>query len=537
MPGTANNETTRELRDFLANPATYKVRSTVEVIETHISYVFLVGEQAYKLKKPVKFDFLDFSTVTKRKDACEAEVALNRRMSPKVYLGVLPVRRNSDGVLTLDDSDSGKVVDWLVHMRRLKADRMLTNRLCSSDAKAKATDIRKVAEFLAEYYSSQAPVTISVDHFQSRRRQHIEDNQWKLLALADSSEVRAQICRIHQAQLRFLISHSDLLASRVLDGRIVEGHGDLRPDHVYIYNSPLVIDCIEFNREYRLVDVIDELAFLAACCDRFGEPTVGESIFAAYEQQSGDICNPQLVAFYKSYRACVRAKVAGLRQEQVESENGGNRQKEKGYLDLAESYVRSFDRPIALIVGGLMGSGKSTLAHSLQKTFACPLISSDAIRRNANFETASGISQDNDFDYGVGKYATKARIAIYKDMVARAESMLSISSDIIFDATFSTQETRQLVVDFAKSHDFHVLQIQCECPRDEAIRRIWERNQTGESDSEARPEHYDHQVAEYEPPLSSVPVACVDTTQATTKAHADAVAAFAKVLTAPVSDC
>ncbi len=515
MQRTAIEKTNADLIKFLADPASYRGRPSVEQMETHISLVFIAGDDVYKLKKAVKYDFVDFSTVALRKKACEAEVQLNRRMAPSVYLGVESIRRTAGGKLIWHGSESDEIVDWVVHMRRLDASRTLANRLQSSNAKQKVEDIRNVSRFLATYYSAQAPMTVRTKAFRARLQEHVADNQAQLLQVSTTRAERDQVGRIHSAQLRFLVTHSDLLDARALDGRIVDGHGDLRPDHIYLYQPPVVIDCIEFNSEYRTNDVIDELSFLAMCCERWQESSVGESLFAEYEEASGDLCDPQLIAFYKSYRACVRAKVAGLRRQQQAGRFAHDSlHMEHDYLDLADRYVASLDAPFVLIVGGLMGSGKSTLARELQKLLSTELISSDVTRQSVFGFPDAAPGKTGSLPFGTGRYSSDARLANYKQMVACGKRLMRRNTGLIFDATFTMQTGRNLIREFASRYGYQILQVQCECPRDEAVARIMDREQRGASSSEARPEHYDLQVAQAEPLIEDVPVVRVDTTAA-----------------------
>jgi aminoglycoside phosphotransferase family enzyme/predicted kinase len=467
MQRTAHHESTTELIRFLSDSATYPGNPSVELVETHISLVFLAGNDVYKLKKPVKFDFLDFSTVEHRKSACENELRLNRRMAESVYLDVIPIRRKLNGKLTLGGSEHDEVVDWLVHMRRLREDRTLAARFLQTDPDQVAVDIQETARFLAAFYAAQAPAMVRTDAFRQHMREHIEENQSLLTEYATSEHDRDLIQRIHTSQLRFLYTHRDIIDARVLDGRIVDGHGDLRPDHIYIYKSPLVIDCIEFNRDYRTNDVIDELAFLAVCSDRLGQPQVGESLFSQYQQVSNDHCDPQLIAFYKSYRACVRAKVAVLRGQQQDGlACGESACKVQEYLQLARRYIESLNPPLVLMVGGLMGSGKSTLARELRTRLSAELVSSDDVRLPSPPEQEYVKS-----DFSKGKYAPSQRLANYRRMIEIARQLAPRNKAFIFDGTFTKKASRQLVADFAESIGARLLQVECECPREEALTR------------------------------------------------------------------
>ena len=505
-----------EVVEFLKQPRSYPHHpESVELRETHISWVFLAGREAYKLKKPVRFDFLDFSSLDLRKAACEAELRLNRRLSPSVYRGLVPVCQSKAGKLSLDGA--GEPVDWLVRMRRLDDARTLEAVLSHPDAAANCEpQIRAVAEHLAKFYVSQAPITTRIGEFREQLRHHIADNQHQLLQLDALESAQNTIRLVHAAQMRFLVVHQEVLDDRVRDGRIVDGHGDLRPEHIYLNHEPLVIDCIEFNDEYRINDIADELAFLAMECDRLHVASVGKLLFEAYAEESHDVVPPRLLAFYKAYRACVRAKVAALRGQQLDSNAStpsGERERslEHIYLELAEQYVGDLESRLVILVGGLMGSGKSTLAAQIGEQLSGEIISSDVVRQQL---TQPGTVPQAAEAYGEGKYSTQSRMDTYRAMMSYAADAMAHNNLVILDATFSTHDMRQLAFQFAESHGAKIVQVQCNCPRDVALQRLADRARAGDSASEAKPEHFDLQAADSQEATSAFPLVDVDTTLA-----------------------
>ena len=518
----------QQLVEFLLRPESYGHPPSVDVqfVETHISMVFLVAGDVYKLKKPVCFDFLDFSTLAKRKRMCQSEVELNRRLAPNVYLGVVALTRDQNGQLSIAAEQGGAVIEWLVHMRRLDPCKTLLSALLEQPHDTESPHLERAANYLADFYADQLPVTIKTETFREQLRSHIEDNQRQLMAIAWSDEMRRRITRVHTAQLRYLAIHEAKFDNRVLDGRIVDGHGDLRPDHIYLYDPPLVIDCIEFNEEYRTNDVIDELAFLAMCCDRLGDRLFGLRLFAAYEQRSGDRCDLALISFYKSYRACVRAKVAGLRLAQ-HHDRGPIFHEFAQFLDLADAHARELDPPLLLMVGGLMGVGKSTLARALQSRLAAHVIASDQIR------SASVPATDSQppTDYDTGRYQRDARLDVYREMMRLCESALKQTDAILLDATFSTHDARRMAFALGKRHKLRIIQIECICPRDTAVGRIEDRLRHHRSPSEARPEHFDRFAADAESPLVDHPVIRVDTREPIAMQCATVLSALEQLLT------
>ncbi len=277
----------------------------VRAIETHLSWVFLTDTRAYKLKKPARHDDCDLTTVTARAAHCRMEIVLNRRLSEGVYLGAVPLGLDRAGHLDLDRG--GVVVDWLIRMRRLPAERML-DRIIGAH-RLREGDLRPLVARLARFYRSLPPEPIGGAEFRSRFAARIAR------CVRELCEPRAQLSRVlvedvGERQLAFLERHADAIDRRVALGRVVEGHGDLRPEHVCLEGVPQIIDCLEFSRELRVLDVAEELGFLALECERLGAPRAGREIFEDYAQRSGDVPDPAIVDFYQSVHACVRATLA-----------------------------------------------------------------------------------------------------------------------------------------------------------------------------------------------------------------------------------
>jgi len=291
---------------FLRRPAAYPEKPCrVEVVETHMSWVFLTDCDAYKLKKPVRYDCIDFSTAELRRRDCEEEVRLNRRLAREVYLGIVALTIDADGVLALDGT--GEPDDWLVHMRRLPADRMLDQMIRQGEVEE--ADVRRAALRLARFYA-QAP---SCELTAKSYRERLADGARRDLRELSRPEFGLPVARataLADAQLAFLGREAELFDRRVREGRIVEGHGDLRPEHICLTPEPAIIDCLEFSRDLRVLDPADELAFLALECERLGKPVVGKWFFDVYAEATGDEPPAALVRFHRGYRALRRAKIA-----------------------------------------------------------------------------------------------------------------------------------------------------------------------------------------------------------------------------------
>jgi aminoglycoside phosphotransferase family enzyme/predicted kinase len=493
------------LVDFLCRPTTYPDRPTkVEVVETHISTVFLTDRYAWKLKKPVRYEFVDFSTVEARRKACEEEVRLNRRLARDVYLGVMPITQTPDGRLQL--GGLGEPLDWLVQMRRLPADRFLDAMIRSR--RLREIDISRVAALLADFYRQVPPLLVRPDDYRRRIEQHVRANLADLL-LPEQGLSATVIKRIHSAQLQFLRLSSSVLDDRVRDGRIVDGHGDLRPEHICLESTPVVFDCIEFNPEFRQLDVVDELSFLAMECDALGAPAVGRRVLDAYCQASGDRPTAQLVSFYRSYRACVRAKVAAIRARQLT----GPRREEAlataaSYLRLADRYRQSSGPPLVIVVRGLSGTGKSTLAEAISNSLGLEWLSTDRFRKKL-----FGPSRGNLVGYGQERYEPAARDRVYREMFDRTDGMLRDGLSVVLDGTFLQSKWQTAACDVAVRDGATLLFVTCHCPAELARQRIAERLAENANASEARPDFPDLQREEQDPLPQGVPTVDVDTTE------------------------
>jgi aminoglycoside phosphotransferase family enzyme len=319
----------------LREPDTYPEPPTrVEALETHMSWVFLTDRYAYKIKKPVRYEFLDFSTLALRQQDCAEEVRLNRRLAADVYLGTVALARDARGKLRV--GGEGEVVEWLVQMRRLPAERMLDHMI--RQGTVQETDIQNLAATLARFYQECPRVALSGTQYRAEFEQTLELNL-RELSVPDYALPLDRIEAVHAAQARFLSRQSGLFDARAQAGMIVEGHGDLRPEHICFEPDPVIIDCLEFNRRLRTVDSADELSYLAMECEYLGAPHIGDQLFRAYETITHDRPAPLLVTFYKSFRACLRARFAIAHVRELEKRDWPKwRQHAETYLNLAAHY-------------------------------------------------------------------------------------------------------------------------------------------------------------------------------------------------------
>ncbi len=334
--------TLRDKTDHLRRPASYpELPSRVEVIETHMSVVFLTDAYVYKLKKPVRYDFLDFSTLeARRRDALE-EVRLNRRLAPGVYVGVVALAATAHGLAL---QGCGSAVEWLVKMRRLPRESMLDFAIATGTAAPR--DIEPCMAALCAFYLRSAPAPLSGAQYVARFVRDIEAHR---VALRDGEFglCAERVDKVAARLAAFVARDTALLHARVQAGRVVEGHGDLRPEHVCFAPRPLFIDCLEFNADLRIVDAADEVGYLALECACAGAPKIGEAALSAYREHARDAVPETLVAFYQTARGLLRAKISAwhLKDGVVRGAREHWIARAQRYLDWAEKRSADFADP------------------------------------------------------------------------------------------------------------------------------------------------------------------------------------------------
>jgi aminoglycoside phosphotransferase family enzyme len=305
-PTTAGDVAIAEKMRFLSDPGSYPGRERrVEVIETHFSWVFLTSRHAYKLKKPAAGEGYDFRTIAARRRNAIAEVNLNRRLAPKIYLGVVALTRRPGGMLSL--GGPGRPVDWLVKMVRLRADRMLDRRL--SDGVWHYGEIEAVAARLAAFFADARRVIQPYPRQKAQLRAELLRSLATLSHACDPA-LRAPAAYVVRTLDAFLAHRAALFRRRVNERRLIDGHGDLRPEHIYVAGVPVVIDCVEFRPDLRRLDPISEIAFLALECGRFGSTPIAPRLIRRYRNRSGDTPPPSLISFYAAFNAVIRARLA-----------------------------------------------------------------------------------------------------------------------------------------------------------------------------------------------------------------------------------
>jgi hypothetical protein len=435
------------------------LRPFAAVRETHIGVVFLAGDRAYKLKKPVSLGFLDFSTRERRLAACDREVELNRRLAPDVYLGRA----------TVSEVD-GSPGEPLVVMRRMPDDRRLSTLVRSGAPLEDA--VTRLARVLAAFHAG-AERGPHVDLEGSREAltarweasfAQVEDVGARTL----SAESRAEIAGRTRD---FLAGRAALFASRVAEGRIVDGHGDLLADDVFVLDDgPRVLDCLEFDDHLRRLDGLDDVAFLAMDLERLGRPDLGALLLDRYAEYSGDPAPAALRAHYIAYRAFVRVKVACLRHAQGDAAAA---EEARAYADIAVRHLRRGEVRLVL-VGGLPGSGKTTVAGLLADELGAVLLSSDRLRKElAGLDPVRHAAAP----YRSGIYTPEHTERTYAELLRRAGELLSRGESVVLDASWSAASERDLARKVAERTYSTLVPLRCTAPVDVADTRL--RTRTG----------------------------------------------------------
>lgn len=448
----------------------------VELVQTHISYVFITDNYVYKIKKPVNFGFLDFSTLEKRKHYCDKELELNRRLSPDVYLAVLPVTQDNN-TITIDGK--GQTIEYAVKMRKLPMENLMITLLKKDRLNRAMVEnvAKKIAQFHAEAAGSkEINMFGSVDVIRTNTNENFAQTEKYI----GKSITKSQFNTIKNYTENYLTQRTQLFNERVTEGKIKDCHGDLHLEHICITEPIIIFDCIEFNDRFRYSDTTADIAFLAMDLDFHGRKDLSEALMHAYVRFSGDKGALTLVNFYKVYRAYVRAKVTSFRLDapdpkpKVELLHTAQK-----YFSLAESYVHEetttathpiqLNRPKLIIICGFMGTGKTTIAKKVAETNGWKLISSDAVRKEL---AGMATTQHEYVAWGRGIYSTEFSEKTYARMNELAEKSLKEGTSVVMDASYAKKPERANVHALARATNAEFTCIELICPDEEIKRRL-----------------------------------------------------------------
>ena len=458
-----------------------------ELIETHISWVFLSASEVFKIKRPVDFGFLDFTTIEARRDACEAEVRLNRRLAPDVYVGVVPVTVDDSGTVSLDGE--GRVIDWAVHMRRLAVEHRADELLLAGALDRE--DIDALARLISRFHDEARCDEDTAHHGTVETiRFNVRENFEQTRETITEYLTREQAKEIEEWQIATLADESRFQA-RIDAGRVRDGHGDLRLEHVYFEpgGSIAIIDCIEFNERFRYGDVCADIAFLSMDLAWHGRVDLAEKLLASYARESNDYDLYSVVDFYESYRAFVRGKIASFLASDAEASQSAReraRREARRYFMLSLAYERPPLMPPRLVaVGGLIASGKSRTAATVGDLLAAPVVSSDRVRKHLMGRRPQESMKSEAWS---GAYAPDATEAVYRELWRVAETVLGSGRPIVIDASFRSSDLREEARSLARRFGVPFLFVECHAPRELLLQRLAARDEKAGHESDARAE-------------------------------------------------
>lgn len=467
----------------------------VGFVQTHISSVFLTGERAYKLKKPVNFGFLDFSTLELRELYCRSEVDLNRRLAPDVYLGVEPVIRSPEGVHI---GGSGEILDWVVVMRQM-AEPLHGIRVLES-GELSESHIDQLVELLVPFYRS-ARTGKGVNEYGTLEavKYNTDENFAQTEEYVGKLISRERYEHIQGWTNRFYAENLGLFDQRIAEGRIRESHGDLHLGNIFFEEPPVIFDCIEFNERFRCGDVAVDLAFLAMDLDFRGRPALATHLIESYVEASGDKGLIEVLDLYKCYRAYVRGKVSCFTSSDPaldDPQRRAQRNTARHYFGLAYRYADGKEQPPLVVVYGLMGTGKTNIARYLREHYGWHIVSTDTVRKQI-----SGVGENTRVyvPYNAGLYSPEMNARTYAEVCDRAENLLHAGFPVVVDGSFKHQEDREPVIELARRTGARLLFLDVACSPEEQRRRL-EFRRLHDTRSDGRIELMERQRSDYEPP-------------------------------------
>ncbi|MDH3935640.1 MAG: AAA family ATPase [Gammaproteobacteria bacterium] len=468
---------------------------SIRLLETHCAWVVLTGLYAYKIKKPVNFGFLDFSTLEKRKFYCEEELRLNRRFAPDIYLEVVTITGTRACPQINGD---GQALEYAVRMRQFPDNGLLSQLAARKELETGHID--QLIDNISDFHR-HADKAGADDQFGNPEKIHhwVRENFQHIQPLLTSMNEKADVEQLQQWSEKQYMRLTTVLQQRKQSGAVRECHGDLHLGNITLIDGCVTpFDCIEFNPELRWIDVISEIAFVLMDLDERGLPRYSHRFLNGYLQQTGDYAGLVVLPYYQVYRAMVRAKVAKLRCQQTPSAATDHVQAEaeyRQYLQLALRYTARA-RAVMVIMRGLSGSGKSTVARDLCEQTGMIQLRSDVERKRQAGLAATATSHSG-IDNGL--YSSDKTTETYRQLGILAKSVLEAGYSALIDATFLKREHRDHFRAQAAASGTAFLIIECAAPDSELERRILTRQASQQDASEATLEVLHAQQALDEP--------------------------------------
>ena len=500
-----------DLLDFLKDPLFYgpDVKS-VKILQTHISYVAITGKYAYKIKKAVNFGFLDFSTLEKRKHFCEEELRLNKRLSPDIYLKVIPITQEKD---KLSINGEGEIVEYALKMKEFPQDQIMSSLL--KKGKINEEIIERLCSRIVEFYKvSEDTEEITEFGELDSVKQNIDENFEQTESVIGKTISKQTFDFIKSVNNEFFKNKKSIFEKRTQAGFIKDCHGDLHSGNIVVTKEGKIniFDCIEFNKRFRFIDVASDIGFLAMNLDYLNWPYLSSFLIRSYVEKSKDSSLFEILNFYKSYRAYVRGKVIGFALQDTniaEDESKKLTEVAKKYFDLSKYYASlvsiqiNISKPILFMVSGLTGTGKSTLSGKIAVDYNAVYLNTDIVRKE--IEGIDKFERHHD-QPNTGLYAPEKINTTYKSVIEKAEEILKQGKNVVIDATFQKNIHREMAKKAADKNNAIFVPILCTCP-DTVAKKWLEERLKKKTASDGRWEIYLSQkktFENYSPPDSAI---------------------------------
>lgn len=476
----------RKIIKFLKNPKSYPpLVKKVKHLETYISDIFLTGKFAYKIKKPVNYGYLDFTTLAKRKFFCQQELRLNRRLAPEIYLDVLPlVEKNGK----IKFGGRGKIVEWILKMKEIPQKYLMYRQIKKGKIGPKVID--QIAKMIAQFHK-KAKTSKKISNFGSLKiiKKNWQENFSQTKPFIGQTISRQDFNFIKKSVEKFISQNKKLFQQRIREKKIRDGHGDLHTGNIFITPKKIfVFDCIEFNDRFRYQDTASEVAFLSMDLDFLDQKDFSEYFVKKYIDYSGDKNLKKILLFYKCYRAYVKGKVLSFHLKDrnlSKNKKAIFRKTAKQFFKLVADYVRQWQKPIIILGAGLPGIGRSTRLKLLAKKIKAKILDSDIIRREISKKVT---------------YRADTKFKVYQEMIKRTEKLLlKRRQSVILDATFSKEIYRQLAINLARKLKISYYLIEFFCSDKVVQQRFKERAKEKKPVSTADWQVYQKIKKEFEP--------------------------------------
>jgi uncharacterized protein len=486
-----------KLLDFLKDSDSYPHRpSNININQTHASVLAIVPPFVYKIKKQVDLGFMDFRSLPARKENCQKEYTLNRRLCPELYLDIVPISVVNDKIAF---GSEGTIIDYALKMKFLPdgyfLDQLVDEGLVNSEL------LNQVLLVLKNFYSKQ-PNDPSIQAFGDPAHiKKINDEIFQTLTnfIGETAEEEALEAVINIAHL-YIKKNKKLFEKRVLENKIKDCHGDLHLEHIHIYKNKICIyDCIEFSDRFRYIDIAADIAFLAMDLDFHHRPDLSQYVIRKFSEIMDDPELFHIIDFYKTYRACVRAKIESItsRQEEVsEDQRNFSRMKARKYLSLAIRYSVLGSSPSGIIICGNVGSGKSTIAKRLAELLEVNVVSSDMIRKELE---GLPLYKRTDQSQREKVYSRESSEKVYQNLLDQSLGHVRKNQNVIIDATFSNSSFRNQFIQKFKEQKIPFYFVELQISDEKAKERLAEREVQKNVISDARLEDFEKLKAAYEP--------------------------------------